>query len=110
MKIFYKNILIAILIGCTIGISSNTTQAIGLKHKKNSQVMDVSKAHNKDYNIDDRAKYTNDIYSVFSLDDCVRIAIEYNPAIQASFYNQDAYKSRIGQAWANYFPSINAGV
>ena len=110
MKIFYKNILIAILIGCTIGISSNTTQAIGLKHKKNSQVMDVSKAHNKDYNIDDRAKYTNDIHSVFSLDDCVRIAIEYNPAIQASFYNQDAYKSRIGQAWANYFPSINAGV
>lgn len=39
-----------------------------------------------------------------------RIGIEYNPAIQASFYNQDAYKSRIGQAWANYFPSINAGV
>ena len=110
MKRFYKNLLIAILITGTMGISSNTAQAFGFKHKKNSQAIAVPKNHKKDYNIEDRAKYTNDIHSVFSLDDCVKIAIEYNPSIQASFYNQDAYKSRIGQAWANYFPSINAGV
>jgi len=110
MKRFYKNLLIAILITGTMGISSNTAQAFGFKHKKNSQAVAVPKNYKKDYNIEDRAKYTNDIHSVFSLDDCVKIAIEYNPSIQASFYNQDAYKSRIGQAWANYFPSINAGV
>ena len=110
MKRFYKNLLIAILITGTMGISSNTAQAFGFKHKKNSQAATVLKNHKKDYNIEDRAKYTNDIHSVFSLDDCIKIAIEYNPSIQASFYNQDAYKSRIGQAWANYFPSINAGV
>lgn len=110
MKKLYINFLIAILITCTVGISSDSVQAFGFKRKNNSQAATVSKINKKDYNIEDRAKYTNDIHSVFSLDDCIRIAIEYNPAIQASFYNQDAYKSRIGQAWANYFPSINAGV
>ena len=110
MKRFYINLSIAILITTIVGINSDTTQAFGFKHKKNSQAIAVSKNHKKDYNIEDRAKYTNDIHSVFSLDDCIKIAIEYNPSIQASFYNQDAYKSRIGQAWANYFPSINAGV
>ena len=110
MKRFYINFLIAILITCIVGISADTAQAFGLKRKKISQTIAVPKVNKKDYNIDNRAKYTNDIHSVFSLDDCIRIAIEYNPSIQASFYNQDAYKSRIGQAWANYFPSINAGL
>ncbi|MBQ2611725.1 TolC family protein, partial [bacterium] len=110
MKRFYINFLIAILITGTIGISSNTAKAFGFKYKKDSQTIVVPINQKKDYNIKDRAKYTNDMHSVFSLDDCVRIAIGYNPSIQASFYNQDAYKSRIGQAWANFFPSINAGV
>lgn len=110
MKRLYINFLIAILITGIVGISFNKAQAFGLKHNKKSQAVSIPKTNNKDYNIDNRAKYTNDIHSVFSLDDCIGIAIEYNPTIQASFYNQDAYKSRIGQAWANYFPSINAGV
>ena len=110
MKRFYIKLLIAVLIANVVGINSNTAQAFGFKNKKNSQAITVSKTNKKDYNIEDRAKYTNDVHSVFSLDDCIRIAIEYNPSIQASFYNQDAYKSKIGQAWANYFPSINAGV
>ena len=110
MKRFHINFLIAILITGIVGISSDTAQAFGLRHKKKSQAVSVLKINKKDYNIDNRAKYTNDIHSVFALNDCIRIAIEYNPTIQASFYNQDAYKSRIGQAWANYFPSINAGI
>jgi len=110
MKRFYTKFLTAILIAGIVGISSNTAQAFGSKHKKNSQTPAVSKTAKKDYNIDDRAKYKNDMHSVFSLDDCIGIAIDYNPSIQASFYNEDAYKSKIGQAWANYFPSIDAGV
>ena len=55
-------------------------------------------------------EYTNDIHSVFTLDDCINIAIENNPDIQASVFNEEAYKSQILQAWANYFPSISAGV
>lgn len=110
MKRFYIKFLTAVLIAGITATSSNTAQAFGAKHKKNTQAAAVSKIAKKDYNIDDRAKYKNDIHSVFSLDDCIRIAIEYNPSIQASFYNQEVYKSRIGQAWANYFPSIDAGL
>ena len=65
---------------------------------------------NKDKNKDVKVEYTNDIHSVFSLKDCINIAIEYNPSIKSSIYNEQAYKSKIGQAWANYFPEISAGL
>lgn len=55
-------------------------------------------------------EYNNEIHSVFSLKDCVSIAIEHNPQIKAAVYDEQAYKSKIGQAWANFFPSLNAGV
>ncbi len=54
--------------------------------------------------------YTNEVHSVFSLEDCINVAIANNPDIRAAIYNEQAYKSKIGQAWANYFPSINVGV
>ena len=44
------------------------------------------------------------------MNDCIENAIKYNPAIQASIYNEEASKTRIGQAWANFFPSISAGL
>lgn len=55
-------------------------------------------------------KYTNEIHSAFSLKDCVEVAIANNPSIRASIYNEEAYKSKIGQAWANYFPTIDASL
>lgn len=54
--------------------------------------------------------YTNEIHSVLSLKDCINIAISNNPEIRASIYNEKVYKSKIGQAWANYFPAISAGL
>ena len=54
--------------------------------------------------------YTNEVHSVFSLEDCLNVAIANNPDIRAAIYNEQAYKSKIGQAWANYFPTISAGV
>ena len=54
--------------------------------------------------------YTNEVHSIFSLNDCLNIAIENNPDIRASIYNEQVYKSKIGQAWANYFPTISAGL
>lgn len=54
--------------------------------------------------------YTNDVHSVFSLKDCINIAISNNPDIRASIFNEMAYKSKIAQAWANYFPTISAGI
>lgn len=61
-------------------------------------------------NTSSNSTYTNDVHSVFSLKDCINTAIENNPDIRASLYNEEAYKSRIGQAWANYFPRLGAGV
>lgn len=55
-------------------------------------------------------EYTNEMHSVFSLKDCVNIAIEHNPSIKSSIYNEQVYKSKIGQAWANFFPELSAGL
>lgn len=54
--------------------------------------------------------FTNDIHSVFSLKDCINVAIENNPQIKSAIYNEEAYKSKIGQAWANFFPQLSAGL
>ena len=61
-------------------------------------------------NIQQNVAYTNEVHSVFSLADCINIAIANNPDIRASIYNEQAYKSKIGQAWANYFPTLSGGV
>jgi len=53
---------------------------------------------------------TNDIHSIFTVEDCIKIAIENNPQIRSSVYNALMYKSKIAQAWANYFPSLGAGI
>ena len=44
---------------------------------------------------------------ILSLDDCVRKALENNPQIRSAFNNSEVYKTKIGQAWANYFPTFN---
>lgn len=94
MKISMKFILsIAIILSFC---SFSTNEAFAIKENKK--------------NVQEEIKYTNDLHSVFSLKDCIDIAIQYNPSIRASIYDEDVYKSKIGQAWANYFPSIDAGV
>jgi len=55
-------------------------------------------------------EYSNDTHSIFSLKDCVNIAIERNPMIRSYIYNEQVYKSKIGQEWANFFPKISAGL
>lgn len=45
-----------------------------------------------------------------SLDDCIRLALLNNPAIQAAISNKEIYKSRIGQAWSAYFPTLSLGL
>ena len=57
-----------------------------------------------------KAEYTNETHSVFSLKDCINIAIEHNPSIKSSIYNEEVYKSKIGQAWASFFPELTAGI
>jgi len=98
MKLYKKIFLIILFICFIVGQAS---YAITEKPEKSEQNKDVLQSTVTEYN--------NDIHSVFSLKDCVNIAIKYNPQIRAYIYNEQVYKSQIGQAWANYFPEISAG-
>ncbi len=59
--------------------------------------------------IDSRIEYT-EMNGEITLADCIKLAITHNPAIMSAISNAEIYKSRIGQAWSNYFPTIGAGV
>ena len=47
---------------------------------------------------------------IIKVDDCVKIAMENHPAIKAALSNSEIYKSKIGQAWSNFFPTFSAGL
>jgi len=82
------------------------------KAKKTKTVKNKTYKHETAEQIEQKVEtdYTNDVHSVFTLMDCVEIAVKYNPAIQSSIYNEDVFKSKIGQAWSNYFPRLSVGL
>ena len=47
--------------------------------------------------------------AMLSLEDCIEIALKNSPEINISKNNQKIYKSRIGQAKSDYFPTLGAG-
>ncbi|MBQ3642070.1 TolC family protein [bacterium] len=47
---------------------------------------------------------------IIEVDDCVKIALENHPLIKSAMSNAEIYKTKIGQAWANYFPTLSAGI
>lgn len=51
-----------------------------------------------------------DMNGEVTLVDCIKLAITHNPTIMSAISNSEIYKSRIGQAWSNYFPTLSAGV
>ena len=112
MRFNKKQILCTALMMCFVATSANVSEAFSFKkNKNNTQVVTLqktSKKHKKNKAVE--VPYTNEVHSVFTLNDCIDNAIKYNPSIQASIYNEEAYKTKIGQAWANYFPSISAGI
>ena len=62
--------------------------------------------------IDSQIDY-NDISNLpqeVSLEDCIKLAITHNPTIMSAISNADIYKTKIGQAWSNYFPKLTAGI
>ncbi len=46
---------------------------------------------------------------IMSIEDCIRLALLNNPAIQAAISTKEIAKTQIGQAWSNYFPTLNLG-
>ena len=59
--------------------------------------------------INSQIEYT-EMNGEVTLSDCIKLAISHHPAIVSAISNAEIYESRIGQAWANYFPTFNAGV
>jgi len=59
--------------------------------------------------IDSQVSY-NELNGEVTLSDCIKLAILHNPSIMSAISNSEIYKSRVGQAWSNYFPTIGAGV
>ena len=121
MKYSKKPLISLFILSCFVLTFVDSAQAFSLKKKNNNiQTVNTSnkgvnnKANNHSTNKKnseiEQPPYTNEVHSVFTLNDCIENAIKYNPYIQALIYNEEAYKSRIGQAWANYFPSISAGI
>ena len=45
-----------------------------------------------------------------SIDDCIKMALENNPTIMSSIANSKIYKTKIGQAWSNFFPKFGAEI
>ena len=122
---FNKKLISLIVLSCFIYGTVNTSEAFSFKKNKNNNVQAASvetevdksisnksakKSKKKKNNAEEQLPYTNEVHSVFTLEDCINNAIKYNPSIQASIYNTEAYKTRIGQAWANYFPTIGVGL
>ena len=59
--------------------------------------------------INSKIEYT-DMNGEVTLSDCIKLAITHHPTIMSAISNAEIYKSRIGQAWSNYFPTLSAGV
>ena len=59
--------------------------------------------------INSKIEYT-DMKGEVTLSDCIKLAITHHPTIMSAISNAEIYKSRIGQAWSNYFPTLSAGV
>jgi len=71
----------------------------------------AAKKSKNDENASDAA-YQAGIYTgkIIQVEDCIKLALENHPAIQAAMADTDIYKSRIAQAWSAFFPVLSAGI
>ena len=84
-------------------------KAENAKTKKESSEEAEGMYETKFPTINSQIEYT-DMNGEVTLVDCIKLAITHHPAIMSAISNAEIYKSRIGQAWSNYFPTLNAGV
>lgn len=80
------------------------------KENKNAAPEEVDVAVPVDSEVNADYKTGVDVNRIIEVDDCIKLALANHPAIKSAVSNADIYKTRIGQAWANYFPTFSAGV
>ena len=83
----------------------NSNQKSRLKSSKEAEGM----YHTKFPAINSGISY-EDMGKEVGLVDCIKLAISHHPAIMSAISTSEIYKSKIGQAWSNYFPTFSAGV
>lgn len=80
------------------------------KENKNAAPEEVDVAFPVDNEVNADYKTGVDVNRIIEVDDCIKLALANHPAIKSAVSNADIYKTKIGQAWANYFPTFSAGV
>ena len=80
------------------------------KEAKNVVQEDITVVENNEEQVSDVQQTSVEINKIIQVDDCVKLALEHHPLIKSAMSNSEIYKSRIAQAWANYFPTLSAGV
>ncbi len=81
----------------------------GIKNNSN-EIPAVNNGENASVLTDTAYQGSVNTTRIIEVDECVKIALEKHPAIKSAMSNAEIYKSRIAQAWANYFPTFSAGV
>ena len=88
------------------------------ERKKNASVQRAQKSTSKEAKgmyetkfpaITSQIEYA-DMNGEVTLSDCIKLAITHHPTIMSAISNSEIYKTKIGQAWSNYFPTVGAGV
>ena len=98
--------------------SSEPVELQGIENKQNIEPALTNKEQTPAVNQDEKKTVLTDTAyhgsvntnKIIEVDDCVKIALEHHPTIQSAMSNAEIYKSRIAQAWANYFPTFSAGI
>lgn len=75
-----------------------------------TEIPAVHRDDNTEASTDTAYNATVNVDKIIEVDECVKLALEHHPAIQSAMGNAEVYKSRIAQAWANYFPTFSAGI
>ena len=85
-------------------------QKLAEKQAKTVVPEEVTVVENNDEQVSDVQQTTVEMNKIIQVDDCVKLALEHHPLIKSAMSNTEIYKSRIAQAWANYFPTVSAGI
>ncbi len=79
------------------------------KNQKSSSIEAEGMYETKFPTINSKIDY-NSMDGEVTLDDCIKLALTHHPGIMSAISNAEVYKSKIGQAWSNYFPTFSAGL
>ncbi len=91
-------------------IEKKIEEAIEADEKKAGETPAVNQSNETTVLTDTAYHGSINTNKIIEVDDCVKIALEHHPAIKAAMSNAEVYKSKIAQAWANYFPTFSAGI